>query len=96
MGYLKSQNGDIVILMHKIVAVRVVKYVRSAFNGGNQCLDKNYSYDINVIGDGCELNMASYTDENSAITVMNEIISRISKDKSYHIPVKVGYDNYEV
>jgi len=95
MSYLKSQNGKIVIFMYKIASVRVEEVTRPSFDGEHH-LGKNYSYRICVIAEGCEINMGSYTDENSAITVINEIINRISKDKSYHIPVKVGYDNYEV
>lgn len=96
MSYLKSQNGDIAILMHKIVAVKVVKDISPSFDGRQHIVEKDCTYNINVICDGCAFNMASYPTKDDAVAIMNEIISRISKDKSYRIPLRKDDPVYEV
>lgn len=95
MGYLKSQNGDIAILMNKIVAVRVEEVIRPSFDGEHH-LGKDYSYRVCVIAEGCEINMGNYPTKDDAVAIMNEIINRISKDKSYRIPLRKDDPVYEV
>jgi len=96
MGYLKSQNGEIVILMHKIVAVQVVDYICKSFSGNHIFTEKDVTFNINVVCDGCAFNMGSYPTKDDAVAIMNEIISRISKDKSYRIPLRKDDPVYEV
>lgn len=95
MGYLKSQNGKIVILMNTIVAVKVSKETRPSFDGPCNSVKRSF-HEVDVYCGGCAFNMAEYSNEDDAIAIMNEIISRIGKDKSYRIPLRKDDPVYEV
>ena len=95
MSYLKSQNGKIVILMNTIVAVKVSNVIGPSYDDERNIV-KRCSYEVDVYCGACAFNMAEYSNEDDAIAIMNEIINRISKDKSYRIPLRKDDPIYEV